>query len=250
MWKKKWLIWIVVAAGLGVVALALLTLGLVLGFFAGHADGVELPAYHTTQTVSTHPGYLRTTLTSGSGMYVNDYEEYGLRLMNPEPRPVIGQRDLGAKVCAIPGQPTTAYIAADVGGEMPAYEVFRNGKQPPFDWRGVKFREMQITLPNGQRTVLRSSDPEFLAAVVRTLGEGAPASPSTPVSASLTSLSSIALYSDQLPGLAFCPSVYFDPRGSIFLAENISIQPSKNNTAVSARWVLADQKLTEWLTNH
>jgi hypothetical protein len=183
-------------------------------------------------------------------MYVNDYEEYGLRLITCEPRPVIGLRDLGAKVCAIPGQPTTAYIAADDGGEMPAYEVFRNSKQAPFDWRGTKFREMQITLPNSQRTVLRSSNPELLAAVVRTLDQNTPADPSTPVSANLTGLSSIALYSDQLPGLAFCPSVYFDPRGSIYLSENISIQPSKNNTKVSARWVLADQKLTEWLTNH
>ena len=143
------------------MALALLAVALVLSFFAGHETaGVGLPGSRTAQTASSHPGYLRTTLTSGSGMYVNDYEEYGLQLMSPEPTPVIGRRDFGnGKVCAIPGQPTIAYVAADVGSEMPAYKVFRNGNQPPFDWRSAKFREMQITLPNNQRTVLRSSDP-------------------------------------------------------------------------------------------
>ena len=112
---------------------------------------------------------------------MNDYEEQGLQLMTVEPRPVIGRYGLGGKVCAIPGQPSTAYIAADVGSEMPAYEVFRNSKQPAFNWQGATFGEMQITLPGTGRTVLRSKDPQLLAAVIRTLREGAAVQPATAV---------------------------------------------------------------------
>jgi hypothetical protein len=252
MSKKKWLIGIAAAVAFGVMALALVTLVLVLGLFAGGetaAAGIGLPAYQSTQIASVHPGYRRTTLTGGGQTYVNDYEEYGLQLINSDPSPVVGRYGFGnGKICGIQGQPTTAYIAGDVGSEMPAYAVFRNTTQPPFDWRTVKFRELQITLPNAARTVLRSSDPEMLKAVLRTLREGAPSTPPTAVSTSLTTLSTVLLYSDELPGMAYCPSIFFDPRGSIYLSENISVQPSKGSTSVSARWVVADQKLQEWLS--
>src|SRR3954468_19873484 len=166
MLKKKWLLVAVGATGLGLMAVVLVLLWLVVSFFAGHVTAAvenSLPFSQTQQTASAHPGYRRTTLTSGSETYVNDFEEYGLQLINPEPTQVIGRRGFG-KIFAIPGQPATAYVAVDVGSEMPAYEVFRNSKQPAFDWSSAKFREMQITRPNG--TVLRSSDPEMLAALV------------------------------------------------------------------------------------
>ena len=77
------------------MALALLAVGLVLGLFAGHETAGVL--YQLAQTPSTHPDYLRTTLTSGSGMYVNDYEEYGLQLMSPEPRPTLEAQSISRK---------------------------------------------------------------------------------------------------------------------------------------------------------
>jgi len=254
MSKKKWLIVVAAAVALSVMAVGVVLIAVVVVFFVGPralAGGDGIPIYQTQQTASAHPGFRRTILTSGSVSYVNDYEEYGLQLINKEPTQVIGRRPFGdANICAIPGQPTTAYIAADVGSEMPAYEVFRNIKEPPFNWRTATFREMQITLPLGARTVLRSSDLGLLDAVVRSLREGAPAAPPMPVSTSLARHAILSLYSDQLPGLAFCPSVYFDPGGAIYLSENISVLPSKNTTAVTACWVMADEKLERWLTSH
>jgi hypothetical protein len=251
MSKKKWLIALAAAVALGVVAVSLVCFGLIIGFFIGHqavAAREGQSAFQCNQTASAHPGYRLTTLTNPSDTYVNDYEEQGLQLMTAEPRPVIGRYGLGGMVCAIPGQPTTAYIAADVGSEMPAYEVFRNIKQPAFNWQSATFGEMQITLPDTGRTVLRSKDPQLLAAVIRTLREGAAGQPATAVAGNLKGLSTIYLYSEQLPGLAYCPSVYFDPDGSIYVSENISIQPSKAFTTVTARWVHADRKVADWLT--
>jgi hypothetical protein len=100
------------------------------------------------------------------------------------------------------------------------------------------------------RTVLCTKDPQLLAAVLRTLREDAAVQPAAPVAGNLNSASTIYLYSDQLPGLAFSPSVYFDPDGSIYFSENISIQPSRNLTTVTAHWVLAGGKLAKWLRTH
>ncbi len=41
------------------------------------------------------------------------------------------------------------------------------------------------------------------------------------------------------PGLAFCPSVYFDFTGPVYL--------SKAATSVRARWVKTDDLLADWL---
>jgi len=249
--KKQWFLLATAVASFGLVGVALLALGLLVGFFAGNETAQaasELPVYTPTQTASSHTGYRRTTLTVGTETYVNDFEEYALGLVNMDPQQAIARSALAnGKVCAIANQPTSAYVAADVGSEMPAYEVFRNSRQPPFDWRTASFRELQFTRPNYTRDVLRSTDPALVAAVVRTLREGATVAPPTPVSSSLTTLSAIILYSDQVPGLAFQPSVYFDPTGPVYLAENISILPSKNNTVVYAHWVVANPQLAAWL---
>ena len=252
MSKKKWLIVIGAAAALGVTAVGLAVIGLGILFFAGpQIAGAEvgLPSYKLQQTGSAHLGYLRTTLTNASDVYVSDYEEYGLQLIDVDPRQVIGHYNLGGKVCTISGQPTTAYVAVDEGSEMPAFAVFRNTRHPPFDWRKATFSSMQITRPIGGNAVLRSSDPALLAEVIRTIRDGAPAVPAIPVATALANHTQLLLYSDQLPGLVFSPAVYFEPTGAVYLAENISIQPSKTSTSVSARWVLVQGKLADWLNS-
>src|SRR5580704_10420475 len=99
--KKKWLIVLSAFAVLCFTALAALCI--VLFLVPNRVEDHFFPVYTTAQIPSTHPGYLRTTLLSGSSVYVNDYEEYSLRLINPEPTQVIGRYGTG-KVCAIPGQ--------------------------------------------------------------------------------------------------------------------------------------------------
>ena len=76
-------------------------------------------------------------------MYVQEYEEYALRLANNDSTNAVGRTPFGSgKICAIPGQKPTDYIAVDCGSEMPAYEVFRNSQLPPFDWRTAKFQTL------------------------------------------------------------------------------------------------------------
>ena len=53
-----------------------------------------------------------------------------------------------ARSVRVPGQPVTAYIAGDVGSEMPAYIPFRNPHQSPFDWRTATYSEMTFNGPN------------------------------------------------------------------------------------------------------
>src|SRR5471032_547681 len=116
MSKKKWFILAAMGIGVGLMGMALV-LSLVLGFLAGHEEttgaGSLLPIYTMDQSVSSHAGYRRDTMASGSDVFVNDYEEAALQLANPEPSTVVGH--LGSmgviKICSIPGQPVTAYLA-------------------------------------------------------------------------------------------------------------------------------------------
>src|SRR5450432_3516794 len=115
MSKKKWIILAAVGIGLGLMGMALL-LVLGFGFLAGHEEttgaGSLLPIYTMDQSVSSHAGYRRNTMASGSDVFVNDYEEDCLQLANPEPTTVVGH--LGSmgviKICSIPGQSVTAYL--------------------------------------------------------------------------------------------------------------------------------------------
>ena len=69
-----------------------------------------------------------------------------MQLQNYDPTNAIGRTAFGGgKICSIPGQPPTAYIAVDDGSEMPAYEVFRNSQWPGFDWRHAKFQSLEFT---------------------------------------------------------------------------------------------------------
>lgn len=217
------------------------------GFFAGCNSG-NLPVFKSDQVESSHAGYRRTTLICGSEVYVNDYEEAALQLIFPDPSQVIGRSAFGsAKICAIPGQPTTAYIACDVGSEMPAYAVFRNTNHPPFEWRTATFREMNFTALDASRTFKQTTNSALLAEVVRTLREGTPVElPGFPF-AGVTNLSTIKMFSDQLPGIVFCPSVFVDASGQIYLAEGLMMDLTPGKAQFFAKWIPVSGMFTEWM---
>jgi hypothetical protein len=254
MTKKKWFILAALVLSLGLIGMALV-LALVLGFFVGHqeatADGSGQPVYTLDQTASSHADYRRTTLTRSNDVYVNDYDEASLRLITSEPKPAIGRYGIGTgNVCTIPGQPATAYIAGDVGSEMPAYEPFRNLKQPPFDWRTANFREMNFLPPGGRSNWRQSTNTALIAEVVRVLRDGAPVElPAFPFTGMNTNLTTINLTCDQLPGLLFCPPVYIDDNGNLYLAESFTIDWTTKPAEVRARWIPASPMLTERLNN-
>ena len=249
MSKKKLLIFAAGLLALGGIGVALV-LALTLGFFAGHteatANGSSVRVFTTDQAASAHVGYRRTKLTCGNDVYVSDYEEAALRLTTSEPKPAIGRYGIGVgNVFAIPGQPTTAYIAGDVGSEMPAYEPYRNLKQPPFDWRTATFREMNFLPPGGCSNWRQSTNIALIAEVMRVLRDGSPVElPAFPFTGTNTNLATINLTCDQLPGLLFCPSVYFDGNGTLYLAESITIDWTPKLAEVHARWIPASPTLT------
>jgi hypothetical protein len=238
---------IVIAAGGAVCFLGVCALVLAwgLGFFG---KGPIWPVYKLEQTASSHTGYLRTTMTQGNDVYVNDFEEAALRLTTSEPTRIIGRMGIGIdNVRAIPGQPTTAYVACDVGSEMPAYEPFRNSRLLAFDWRAAEFRAMTFAWPGGARSPVKTTDPALLAETVRLLRDGAPVSlPTMPV-ADASKLGSISMESDQLPGLLFCPTVYIDAKGTIYLAENLMMDFKASPPQCRARWIPASPALMQWL---
>jgi hypothetical protein len=201
------------------------------------------------QTVSSHAGYRRNTMASGSDVYVNDYEEAALQLANPEPTTVVGHLgSLGViKVCSIPGQPVTAYIAVDCGSEMPAYAPYRNLNQKPFDWRTATFREMSAYRTNGGGPYLTTTNEALLTEVVRNLRDGTPVELPSFSFASAASLGAIKMTSDELPGLLFCPLVFTDGSGQIYLAESLMYDDASNPKQLHARWVPASPTLAQWL---
>lgn len=202
------------------------------------------PVYTYEQTESSHAGYRRTTITSGGAVYVNDFEEYSLRLANPEPTQTVGRSKFGnGKICAIPGQSPSAYLAADVGSEMPAYEVFRNVQQPVFDWRRATFQKLVLATLEGPAANKTTTDSALIEDVLRTLREGALASLPPQL---LNEVHAVHLFSDRLPGLIFCPLVHFDKTGQVYLAENCWIEFTKTNQLVHARWIPASPQFTQW----
>jgi hypothetical protein len=251
MTKKQWFILAAALLALGAIGVALV-LALALGFFAGHqeatADGSGLPVYTSEQSASSHAGYRHSTLTCGSDVFVNDYEEAALQMMTSDPKPVIGRMAFGdGKICAIPGQPITGYVAGDCGSEMPAYIPYRNIKQPPFDWRTATFREMTAYRPDRRNPYLTTTNAALLAEVVRNLRDGASVELSDFPFAGVTNLDTIKMTSDQLPGLMFCPSVYYYGNGTIYLAESLMMDPTATPPQLHAHWIPASPMLTQWL---
>jgi hypothetical protein len=252
MTKKHWLL---VAALLAVGGIALLlALALAAGFFFGHEEAVGtvtgLPIYISAQSASSQAGYSHDSLTGGGEVYVHDAEEYCLQITTADPKPVIGRLGTfgNSTVCAIPGQPVTAYVAGDCGGEMPAFTPYRNIKQPPFNWRTAAFRQMDFLPPGGRSNWRQSTDAVLIAEVVRVLRDGAPVElPGIPFTGTNANLSALKLTCDQLPGLLFCPAVYFNGNGTIYLAENETIDWTSKPAQLHARWIPASPMLVEWL---
>jgi len=222
----------------------LVTLCAILLLSGCYMNPLGVPVYKTEQTDSSHPGYRRTTLTSGTLVYVNDYEEYSLMLINPEPKQVVGHMPFGdAKVCAIEGQETTAYLAADVGSEMPAYEVYRNIQQPPFDWRKATFQKMNFAISEGPAANKTTADQGVIQDVLSTLRDGKPTvtasfNPTDP--SNRKRFCAMHLFSDALPGLIFCIGVYQDDSGYHYLAENQNAR----------QWIKTSAVLNQWLQSH
>ena len=254
MTKKPWFLLAALLAvgGFGV----LLVLAATVGFFFGHEEAVGighgLPVYTLEQAASSHAGYRHTTLTCGKDVYVSDYEEAALQLANGDPKTFIGRIGTvsDAKICLIAGQPATAYVAGDCGSEMPAYVPYRHIQQPPFDWRTADFREMTAwrVCQTPHNPYLTTSNAALIAEVVRVLRDGAPVElGGLPFTGVNTNLSTIKMTCDQLPGLLFCPSVYFHPNGTIYLAESETIDWTAKPAELRARWIPAGPLLTEWL---
>jgi hypothetical protein len=251
MTKKQWFILAAALLALGVIGVALV-LALALGFFAGHEEatavGSGLPVYTSEQSASSHAGYRHSTLTCGNDVFVNDYEEAALQMMTSDPKPIIGRMAFGdGKICAIPGQPVTAYVAGDCGSEMPAYIPYRNIKQPPFDWRTATFREMTAYRPDRRNPYLTTTNAVLLAEVVRNLRDGTSVELSEFPFTGVTNLTTIKMTSDQLPGLLFCPSVYYYGNGTIYLAESLMMDATATPPQLHARWIPASPTLTQWL---
>ena len=252
MTKKHWFI---LAAFLAVGGIGMLVaLALAVGFFFGHEEAVGtgpgLPVYTSAQSASSHAGYFHDSLTGGGEIYVHDYEEACLQIVTADPKPVIGRIGAigNATVCAIPGQPVTAYVAGDCGSEMPAFVPYRNVKQPPFDWRTATFQTMDYLPPGGRSNWRQSTNAALIAEVVRVLRGGTPVElPGLPFTGVSTNLSALKLTCDRLPGLLFCPSVYFNGNGTIYLAESETIDWTPKPAQLHARWIPASPMLTEWL---
>jgi hypothetical protein len=247
MSKKKWLIVALVGAAAGVVAVGALVIGLVVWHDEMPADPL-LPVYTLEQTDSTHPWYRRTTVTCGSAVYVNDFEDYSVLLANPVPTHAIGRPPFGnSLVCSIPGQSPADYIAMDCGSEMPAYEVFRNVNRPPFDWRHAKFQALEFAGMIGHTEHKRTTDPALIADVVRTLSEGTPTTLPLPVAMTGSNICGVYMDCEQLPGLVFCPEVYRDASGPVYLSESFAVEFTNRTQRIHARWIPARPLFTKWV---
>jgi hypothetical protein len=242
---------------LGRSAVAIVLCGL--GAGCGIPADPSLPIYRIEQTDSTHPGYRRTTVSTGTASYVNDFEERSLQLRSSNPQHAVGRSPIGtASVFAISGQDPSAYLAVDVGSEMPAYEVFRNASHPPFDWRHATFQSMRSAAPVGPAANKETADPAVIEDLVRALRDGTPASPPvtappmphTPPIMPATAppgVYGILLFSDQLPGLVFRPSFYLDASGQVYLTDGLRVTMTSTEQSFQATWIPAGPLFTRWV---
>jgi hypothetical protein len=212
----------------------------------------SLPVYTLEQVDSAHAGYRRSIVSTAGASYVNDFEEQSLLLIDVEPKQVVGRSEFGyGKICAIAGQDPSAYLAVDVGSEMPAYVVFRNSKQPPFDWRHATFQKMRLARSDGPAANKETADPEVIDDVLRTLREATPATPpvtqpAMTAAGSPAGVYGLLLFSDQLPGIIFQPSCYLESSGRVYLAESLRITYGRLPTAY-AEWIPASEQFARWV---
>ena len=247
MSAKKWMI--LIALGMA-GCVAMVGIALVVWFLGLGNVGVDgwLLVYTIEQTASVHPGFLRTTVTSGTSVFVSDYDEYALQLQDVEPKNAIGRGPVGGKmVYTIPGQKPTDYIAVDEGSEMPAYAVYRNSQLPLFDWRHAKFQTMEYTAPMGPAAHKRTTDPALIEEVVSAMRDGTPIPSPSLAAGSVSNLYGVWLYSDQLPGMIYYPKVYADPSGPVYLSESVVMVSANAKQWTEARWIPAGPLFTKWL---
>jgi hypothetical protein len=245
--RTKWLIAAGVIVAAGVLAVGVVVVGWSV-LEAVPPANLHLPVYQLDQVDSTHQWYRRTTVKLGAEVYVQDYEDYGLQLANPDPKSGIGRPSFGnSLMCSIPGESPSQYVAVDCGSEMPAYEVFRNVKQPVFDWRHAKYRSMVFSGAAAGKNGKQSTDAAVMAEVVETLVAGTPTTATFPVAEAGTNVCNVCLFSDELPGIGFCPRVYWDASGAIYLAESMGMEPLTRGMKFHARWIPAGALFTAWV---
>ena len=202
----------------------------------GRSD--SLPVYTMDQTDSSHHGYRRTTLTSGSTVYVNDYQEYTLQLMIIGTSNVVGHVGSGegqGNLDEVIGQNASNYVFIDEG--MYPDGVYRNIKTPPFDWRTAKFQWMRFARPDGPAAQKTTTDPALMAEVLTTLRDDKIVTLSSSVNSTNANVYSLLLTTDQLPGMFFGPFVYMDKTGPIYLTYNIFVP----------EWHAAGPLLSAWV---
>lgn len=245
--QPKWLIALAALLAAGLLTVCALVIGwLTLGGVPPRLR--HLPAYSLEQTDSAHPWYRRTTVRFKSAVYVNDFEDAPIALVNPVPTQSIGRAPFGnSLVCSVPGENPADYIAVDCGSEMEAYEVFRNVQHPPFDWRHARFQAMEFAGTTIHMKHKRTPDPALIADVVRTLRDGTPVALSLPDSINAINLARLNLFSDELPGLMFCPTVYWDGDGSVYLTESFGIEYGNRIQKIHAKWIRAGESFARWL---
>ncbi len=246
--KKRFIV-LIAAAVLCLATAGVLAVGLWFFTATGTTDVPGMRVYRTDQVDSSHAGYRRSTMTAGDDVYINDYEEAALRLVNPDPETLFALKgNFGhSKVCAIAGQPTTAYVAGDDGSEMPAFVVYRHNGQPPFDWRSATFREMTLYAPRATNSGLKTNDPELLAEVVALLRDGKPVDLPDISMADAASMVTLDMATDQLPGMFFSPVLRNGPDGTLYVAESLMYDPSSGPAQLKANWIPVSPKLVEWL---
>jgi len=131
---------------------------------------------------------------------------------------------------------------------MPAYEVFRAERQPPFEWRQATFQKMRLAVPEGPAANKLTADPAVIQDVILTLRDGATAAPFSIETAGGTgNVHSLLLWSDELPGLVFSPAVYFDPAGRVYLAENLAAVEFEVGHVPGLAFFAMEQELSEIL---
>ncbi len=199
-----------------------------------------LPHYAMDQTDSSHPGYRRTTLTSGSTVYVSDYEEYPFQSMSMTFTDVVGHVGSGedrGDVAAVDGQDPNSYVVINEG--MYPDGIYRNIKTPPFNWRTAKFQTMGFAHPVGPGAQKTTTDPALINEVLSVLRDGSTVT--LPVSVNITNadLGNLLLTSKQLPGLYFGPFVYMDKTGGIYLTYHVAVPEWRAAGPLLSKWVTA-----------
>jgi hypothetical protein len=197
----------------------------------------SLPQYSLDQVDSDHAGFRRTTLTYGSTVYVNDYEESALTAFGAAPTQMIGRlpfsEDAVSGVYVIPGQDASAYV---LEYDAMYQAVYRNAEHPPFDWRTADFQSMRFYSPSNS---IETSDPQIIRDVFAALKSGTPITVPLHVDGNYPGYENHGLmaFSDQLPGLGYVFGVHVATDGTVYLAEN----------SASAQWFPAGSLFTNWM---